>query len=839
MPKNTQFNQCWLLKTDSEGIKLNLWLKPGGKKSTFRCIICKTDDLDCSNQGWGAISQHMKTKGHLENMKLLRTNSTFSFQSSTNQPSSNDNDIATSEVRLENLRKPLVLNFHEQVLKAEALWALTVAQRGYSFNSCDEIGDVFRNMFPDSKIAHEFSIQSKKISYVLSHGLGPYFHQDLVKCLKRNEKFVLCFDEQTNNQNRKQLDLLVRYWCHDKGLVVTRYYKSIFLGHATASILKNAIVDSFKTDGLEIKRLLMLGRDSPFVNLSLEKLIQDEMKKNGGDLLKIGGCHLHVVHNGFKAGLSSTDWHPQNKCIDIYSWFKQSPARKQDFIDIIDDFNSLMEKTILYFTNTRWVLLGKVINRVLVLWEPLNEYFLVFLPTNQKQQIQKNDRYDRIKLSLTSYKTKIQLQFVLFLCETIFDRFLTLFQQEAPLIHLLHLELSTLYRGVLVQFLVPEYVGDKTGGDLLDLDFTLNEKQLNNTQICIGEGARKLLVHLDRNERESFFVDVKTIYQTIAEYLKKHLPLKSSFLRDIQVLNPSFKSAQYTDEVLRIARAIPYLLTDQEIDYIRDEWLTYSLDIIDEKWYIKQKKEDNSGNEYVVYHRIDYYWNKVLGITTIDGRLKYPTLNKLIKNALIIPHGNADIERGFSINEHMIPQNRSSLSDSSINGIRSVYDGVKFAGAGSSHKVHINKDIIKSVEKSYQLYKNDLNLRKSMVERSEKENTECSQVYEICKQVLIEEAELLKQQKDLQGELQQINLIIVDGTESLNLAIKKKDSFDMDRASTLIGGATARCKMITEQLSKVTEELIKIQKKRKEKFGEQQQKRQKTTMNSSILVNQS
>jgi hypothetical protein len=135
-------------------------------------------------------------------------------------------------------------------------------------------------MFPDSKIAQEFSMQSRKTSYVLSHGLGPYFHQELVKSLKRSVKFVLCLDEQTNNQDRKQLDLLVKYWCYDQGLAVTRYYKSILLGHATAAILKTAIIDSLKSDGLELKQLLMLGRDSSFVNLSLENMIENEMKKN-------------------------------------------------------------------------------------------------------------------------------------------------------------------------------------------------------------------------------------------------------------------------------------------------------------------------------------------------------------------------------------------------------------------------------------------------------------------------------------------------------------------------------------------------------------------------------
>ncbi|CAF2889007.1 unnamed protein product [Rotaria sp. Silwood2] len=650
-------------------------------------------------------------------------------------------------------------------------------------------------MFPDSKIATEFSI-SKKISYVLSHGLGPYFHQQLIKSLKRNGKFVLCFDEQTNNQNRKQLDLLVKYWCYDEGLVVTRYYKSILLGHATAAVLKTAILDSLKSNGLELKQLLMLGRDSPFVNLSLENLIENEMKKIGCGLLKIGGCHLHVAHNGFKAGLSSSDWNVQNKCIDMYSWFKQSPARKQDLIDVIDDFNCIMEKSMLYFTNTRWVLLGKVITRILTLWEPLHECFLTFLPDNQKVQIRNNERYDRIKLTLTSYVIKIRLHFILFLCETIFDRFLTLFQQEAPLIHLLHYELSSLYRMILLKFLAHDYVGDKAGGDLLDIDFILNEKQLNNKHIRI-ERSRKVLTHLTQKERETFFEDVKKIYHATTEYFKKNLPLKNSFLRDVQILHPSFKSTQYSDELVRISRAVTGLLTDREIDCSRDEWLNYSLDNIDEKWYIKDKKEGDSGSECITYHRIDYYWNKVLAITTADGRPKYPTLGKLIKNILIIPHGNADIERGFSINENMVPQNRSLLSDTSINGLRSTYDGVKFTGNGSSHKA----------------------------------------LYESRTEILKEEEELLIKQSDLQRELNQTTSIITDGSKRLQLALKNKNSLDIDRATILIDGGDTKSKTIIEQLSKITEELIKIQKKRKDTFGQQQQKRQKTTTDSSININ--
>ena len=81
--------------------------------------------------------------------------------------------------------------------------------------------------------------------------------------------------------------------------------------------------------------------------------------------------------------------------------------------------------------------------------------------------------------------------------------------------------------------------------------------------------------------------------------------------------------------------------------------------------------------------------------------------------------------------------------------------------------------------------------------------------------MLKEEEELLIKQKDLQRELHEVNSIVTDGTEHLQVAIKKKDSFDMERARILIDGGTAKCKIISEQLLEVTEQLIKIQKKAK------------------------
>ncbi|CAF4233901.1 unnamed protein product, partial [Rotaria magnacalcarata] len=137
----------------------------------------------------------------------------------------------------------------------------------------------------------------------------------------------------------------------DVGLVVTRYYRTILLGHAQANVVVDGILGAFLTDGIDISKLLMLSRDNPNVNKTVEKMINDAMKKVNAELLNVGTCNLHVIHNGFKAGTTETNWHVENFCLNIWSWFQKSPVRQEDFENITDELNDAIEKTILYFSN--------------------------------------------------------------------------------------------------------------------------------------------------------------------------------------------------------------------------------------------------------------------------------------------------------------------------------------------------------------------------------------------------------------------------------------------------------------------------------------------------------
>ncbi|CAF2081799.1 unnamed protein product [Rotaria magnacalcarata] len=235
MPKTlTKFNTSWLSRIDADDNPVKVRLKRGTTPTSFKCSLCQTSDLDCGNQGWRAIDQHMKVQKHKQVMNEWKQNRKFTVLTPTpfnptDSSKSTTNSIPVLEKNYHN-NKPLA--FDEEVTKAEILWTMNVAKKGYAYKSCDELNELFKSMFPDSAIATRFHIQSNNMSYVMSNGLGSYFKKQLVNDVKKADRFVLIFDEQTNNQNKKQLDMLLRYWCNHKQRVVTRFYKSVILGHA-------------------------------------------------------------------------------------------------------------------------------------------------------------------------------------------------------------------------------------------------------------------------------------------------------------------------------------------------------------------------------------------------------------------------------------------------------------------------------------------------------------------------------------------------------------------------------------------------------------------------------
>ena len=67
--------------------------------------------------------------------------------------------------------------------------------------------------------------------------------------------------------------------------------------------------------------------------------------------------------------------------------------------------------------------------------------------------------------------------------------------------------------------------------------------------------------------------------------------------------------------------------------------------------------------------RIDYFWSKVDAIRNAAGEKKFPLLMQVIKVTIMLGHGNAEVERGFSESGKSVTQERVCPTEASVDGI--------------------------------------------------------------------------------------------------------------------------------------------------------------------------
>jgi len=356
MPKSqTKFGAQWLEQVDGNGHLLRLWCRADAKDIfAGYCILC-FKRIPCASMGIKQILQHAagdkhrdiarvrfsKVEKHLVPIGVEMSASTSSgtaTESSQRTPAPSKGSIAAPVM--------LVPKSHlDKVTTAEVLWALKIIEDDNSFSACDHVGDLFRGMFPDSSTARDFHCGSSKMSYLVTHGLSPYFEELLLKDLNASHAFyTLHYDETTTAQVKKQMDLVVRYWSSERNGVVVHYLGSVFLGHAQASIVSTKLLDIIAEKKMPLNNLLSLSFDGPNVNKAIEAQINKALTDSRlPPLVDIGSCNLHKVHNAFGKGLASFGKDAEDVTLKLFYWFKHSAARREDFKGVqfqldLDDF---------------------------------------------------------------------------------------------------------------------------------------------------------------------------------------------------------------------------------------------------------------------------------------------------------------------------------------------------------------------------------------------------------------------------------------------------------------------------------------------------------------------
>ena len=290
MPKRqTKFSVSWLGATGHNGQILSEWCQKGKDDYHAYCRFCDVD-IKCDNAGKAQLLQHSMKRKHIETTKHSRDKRQTKLFPTVSTGTTSSTASTSRSVGL--------VSYVDTSLEAQRYWLAKMACNNYSLRSSDHIGSLFRTMFPDSKIAADFSLSQTSTSYIIAEGMLPHFTKVIIDdLLESGLPFSMHFDETSTAQVKKQMDLMLRYWSSRHEEVWSIFYTSLFFGHAESDCVSAKMYDKMLSDGIPVDKMATLVQDGPNVNKAIFQkmnslILQDHPEFPG--LVDLGSCVIHV-----------------------------------------------------------------------------------------------------------------------------------------------------------------------------------------------------------------------------------------------------------------------------------------------------------------------------------------------------------------------------------------------------------------------------------------------------------------------------------------------------------------------------------------------------------------
>ena len=713
------------------------WLRPlpDDNKIVF-CSLCQRR-IELSNMGIQALKSHAKGTKHI---RLCQSaNNTPDISSFFKKPSTSASVPKPPAVTQSNqaIKLPIEQSskisessskrtlegygFKKEVFNSEVLWCLGASNAHLSNRQAEKVAQLFPFMFPDSKIAEKFAVGKDKLGYLSTHGLYPHFKDITHENLSLAEFFAVSYDESLNKIAQKsQMDISVRHVDPKDGLVKTRYLTSEFLTSCKALDLLNHLTSALKPSRLD--RLVHVAMDGPNVNwkmLNDLKLSRRELHPDSHELVEFGSCALHVVHNALKQGHTKSTWNIFKYLRDTFYLFSGFPSRKAQYTNITNS-DAFPQK----FCVTRWVQNGSASSKAQDILPNIKKYVDTVgkLPSSKVfVKVQ-----DMVKDPLLAAK----LGFFHGMANHL-EKFLVQFQSENPLVPFLYQELFSLTKSLLKRILKPEIyrkIDDYHDINKIDLNSPKFLREPKDIDLFHSAKAGLKSARSDLNAKminEFRSQCLNFIIGTISKLLEKS-PLKYPVTKALSCLSPTII---LNNSLSRLDNCISYfmdrnIITGIEGDQIKEDYVA-----------IKESNKTRTLLEAFDWKsdRLDELFNvKMRGKISVSKHFI-----KFVNLIFILFHGNANVERGFSINKHCLSDN---LQEESLVARRMICEQVSIAGGPP--KVELTNSLLLSCKNANGKWKESL---------KRKRETESEEIQaRVKKQMLLREISELEANK---GEL--------------------------------------------------------------------------------------
>ena len=385
-----------------------------------------------------------------------------------------------------------------------------------------------------------------------------------------------------------------------------------------------------------------------------------------------------------------------------------------------------------------------------------------------------NKSYDTLLLKRNDPLVPVKLRFFEETAKII-NVFLVQFQTQSPMVPFLVDCLENIVRGFCDRFILPDIMKKaNTTYKLTKLDVMDKNMRDYHFSFSINHELRELKEKgkINDSKLHAYKMEAKDFISTLCNHLLSKSPLTSCFARCAKCLDPT-TMGEMPDVCKQsfhkmLEKPVEYKqVTSHVADEAEKEYQKFLYSVVKENkaFFLEFDKSKD---------RLDEFFMRYLSDT-----VRFNNFMLIVKMVLTLSHGQADVERGFSVNDKLLVENmqEQSLISQRIVKHHMLYSGYK------PHNIPISRDLIKIVDNSCSLFKIAFKEKREQSKKNEKNekhdnlNEELSQLNhkKTSLEEVIKEYKLQSEKYDFEAE-QKENLEILKLSNGLKRAAKEKQA---------------------------------------------------------------
>lgn len=542
-----------------------------------------------------------------------------------------------------------------------------IAEHNLAFSVLDHLPQLILSVCPDSEIAKKIKLGRKKGTRICKDVMKRediyVLSQQLQTC-----KFSLIIDETTDISASKSLVMVVRFYNTTAERVCDRFLSLVKIENATASGIFDSISKVFDENKIPRKNLFGFAADNAATMMGHKAGVQQKLLEFNPTLY-VFGCSCHTLDLCSSAACAKLPNSVEELTRDIYSYFSHSCKRIDSFKEY-QLFTETQPHRILRPSQTRWLSLQLVVDRILEQWAALKLFF-----TNEALAENIKKAKD-ILTALNNHTFKLYFSFLSYILDIVNKINLEL-QSEGFKMHVLLSRITDLYKTILRNFMNHVYINERP---LNQFSFhPSNYLPLND--IYVGANCEIIIVenHIPDNELKQFKISCLNFYVELCSEIKKRFKFNDPVLAFAKNLDPKVVTDS-PQSIVPIYSMFKLSFPDVNVEQLSTEWRSIATNDV------LLKNTDKP---------VEEFWTIIFKMkNTLLETLMFPNLKIFVAALLSLPHSSAAAERKFSDLNLIKTKNRNKLKISTCDALlhtKSLLSGTKcYDFKPSEHLLSLN-----------------------------------------------------------------------------------------------------------------------------------------------------